>query len=140
MFNKMITKTKLILKIIATLALVQAAMNYNILLVLPKINYFFLIQYVGVALILVYFLSALSSVYTAFVNKNSAFVSIYIYIFSSCGLMSPVFSIPYSFMTPGLPQALFIFSFNILVLLLVVCIHIGFNREKRMKEKLIETT
>jgi len=136
----MITKTKLILKIIATLALVQATMNYNILLSIPKINYYFLIQYVGVALILVYFLSALSSIYTAFANKNSAFVSIYIYIFSSCGLMSPVFSIPYSFMAHGLPQALFIFSFNILVLLLVVCIHIGFNRENRMKKKLIEAT
>jgi hypothetical protein len=122
-------KKTLILKIIAALFLLESALNYGMLLVLPKIDYFFWIQYVGAASIVAYFISAASAGYGAFLNKQWVFVSLYAFILFSSMLMSPVFPIPYSFASPGLSQAVFILSINLAVLALVICNHVISKRQ-----------
>ena len=106
-------------------------MNYRLLLALFYYNYYFWLQYVGVALTLVYFLAAMWSVYTTLSGKRSRFVSLYVFVLLSCGFISPVFPIPCSFVSPGLPRALFIWGFNVAVFLLVLFLHIGYNIDKR---------
>jgi hypothetical protein len=136
----MTTKIRLFLKIMTALFFIKAVMNYHILLALPKMNYYFTLQYVAAAFILIYFVSAVSGIYTAFWNKNLAFLNAYVFILSSCGLTSPVFPIPCSFLPPGLPQGLFIFGVNALALLFVLLLHLAFRRYGRLNEEAIRGT
>ena len=128
MFRMTLMNTKLILKILAVLFLIKAVSNYNLLLLMTKIEFVFWLQYVSAAGIVCYFLVSFLNIYGSFSDKKWIFITFYFFIIFSSLLTSPALPIPYSFIQSGIFQTSFIWSLNFILLIFVVFLHFKSNK------------
>ena len=124
------TKVNIIAKILAACILIVAISKYELLLMIPQINYGFGIQYIGLLGMILFFGSAIMSFAGIYLRKKWGFIGIYIFIVSACLLATPTIPFAHKLFQESI-QIIVIFTINLICLFGAIWLHKQQRKEIR---------